>query len=569
MQRQAWRLSHVHREYLSIVISVVAGSVAVAGKIQTTSVAVYDDGPESVFCSYTCGAGRPSRPGSCFHADRVFDTGDINWLILRTRDETMLPGDRSILDEWKNMSTGNMTWEGWFRVTSPPPVSNTLFGTYGSNHDSTGGKIYIVSESRRRFAAVFLDNGGNLELSTNAGRSSGSSPGFLQVNDGRWHHVAAVFSDVGGAQINVTVRVKWVDVATINNRLELREPVFGALQEAFARVAGSGARKEDVIIRLENALFKPTPVFWEYAMRAYVLINSPLETVQPRMTELRASRRLALEVAAAVRSVELMTIATSPDYTVDDIVADPEDVTLPEVLPTGSATLWVDGYEASEAITYDLRGGPDDTEEFDNVGMDGQIVVGGGQLGRAIGAQVGQFRIWNVALSQVHLEGVRQCTLPDLSALIGGAPPHGLIGSYELRGTFKNAANVTTPPNVSTAAEVEILPLYIYSVDMELGPDPNPDVELGGEEGGAFVKGGVCSHNQCPSSSPGRGCPLGREVRFESQDSCEDFAAWNFCRKAGQSRGRPAMPEHQGCHAGGPITGRGGPFSWRVNRTTH
>lgn len=378
----------------------------------------------------------------------------------------------------------------------------------------------------------------------------------MKIADGRWHHMAAVFAETGGAQINVTFRIKWVTVGTILNRDFLREGVFAGLKEAVARVAGSGASSEDVSIVLEDSLFKPSAVEWEYAMRAYCLINSPPETVLPRVNQLKGAKRLALETAAAVRAVPDMQVAVSPTYFVEDIVADPEDVTLPQVLPAGIAKLWVDGYEGRGAMIYDRVGSPDGAD-LDNIGLDGQIVIGGGQLGRPIGAQVGRFRMWTVALTPGQLREVRQCTLPDLRELIGGVAPYGLVASYDLRGSFENAVNASDPSSFLNVSGGEVDPMYQYPVQVEVG-----------QEGGAFVKGGVCHYDGCPKGSPSRGCPLKREVRFNSQEKCAEFAAWNFCSQAGQNRGRPAMPHLEGCHAGGPISGLGGPFSWRVNRTT-
>lgn len=560
-----------------------------------------DAGPEAFFCAYDCSkSARKNRPGNCFNAQRVFDTKNAGWVLIRTRDETMLPSDRYVLPDWTSLITGNMTWEGWFRLRALPSQPTSLFGTAGPLHDTFAGPVvYDASAtSRRRFATVSVDRAGDLEFTTNVGKSSGISFGRKSIADGQWHHVAAVFATEGGAQIEIFVRIKWVMTNTIINRF--LEPVAQGLKEALARVAGSGAKVEDISITLSDALFKPTPVFWEYALGVTCLMNTPLDAVESRIAELKAAQRLGDAMAAAVRAVPDIEIAVAQDFFVEDIVADPEDITLPQVNPAGVAQIYVDGFLGQGVVTYDPVG----EQGFENVGEDGQFVLAGGQLRRTLDGQVGRFRLWNQALTQDQLREVRECGFPDLRKVVGGPAPHGLVASYDLDGDFTNNANQTIAARAAMEAAVsppfdlsELEEFKLLYRGMPNDPDFEPfanatyyidaqwgslDVgtiagkSLGGDgegasAGGEFVMGGPCHHARCPASSPDTGCPLmqNQEVKFNSRESCEDFAAWNFCSLAGQSRGRPGVTGLQGCHAGGSIANSQGlPLSWRQQPPT-
>merc|ERR1711972_992187 len=65
-----------------------------------------------------------------------------------------------------------------------------------------------------------------------------------------------------------------------------------------------------------------------------------------------------------------------------------------------------------------------------------------------------------------------------------------------------------------------------------------------------FVRGGVCHYGQCPAMSDD-GCPLSRELKFNSSSGCESFARFTFCRTASPNRQRPPHAAFDGCHAGG------------------
>lgn len=498
-------------------------------------------GPEAEahFCRFDCsGSGRPSKPGTCFRAVQVYQTDD-SWLLIRTRDSTMLPGFRHVLPEWLTFTSGNMTWEGWFRMMAPPEATTTLFGTYGANHDQTIQPYnYQDGTSRRRQGSVAVDVGGGLTLTTNLGRSSGSVAGAVGLQDGNWHHVAAVFSDSGGAQIGIHFRIKWVGYSSLLNRASIEQDVRVGLQETLANVAGSGTEMEDIFLTLADGTRLLSPTNSEYALLVQALINTPTAVMPARVAELSVAERLASAVTAAVQGVPHIDSVVSAEFSVQDIKAEISDVSLPVVYPTGSAQLYVDGFAGTGSLTYVKT---DEMGEEDNIGMDGEFVIGGGRLGITMGCQVAHFRFWSVALSPSELKQVRQCTLPQLSQLIGGPPPYNLTLSYDLDGSYDNSA-ADSP--FSQAA-----PGFLrYSQDGIMG------ITL--MDTGLFVKGGPCNYERCPMKSPDSGCPLApkSEVKFWSKETCDEFAALRFCREVGPSRGRPPRSLLQGCHAGGPTS---------------
>jgi len=193
-----------------------------------------------------------------------------------------------------------------------------------------------------------------------------------------------------------------------------------------------------------------------------------------------------------------------------DVIIYCTELTLPALAYTGIASLYVDGLRGSGTVTF--------TPGADNLGMEGQLLVGGGHRGRAVACEVSRFRIWSTALATWQLEQLQRCDPASPRTIVGGAWPHDLLASYRLNGSYANAVAGT-----GFAA-------------------------LEDTSGGGFVFGGLCHHERCPPTSP-EGCLLspGREVRFDSVERCSAFAAWERCRTAGASRGRP--PELMGCSA--------------------
>merc|ERR1719282_918281 len=120
---------------------------------------------KAVYCAYDCSASpRPSPPGHCLQTDQIYQSHN-SWLLLRTRYTEILPNEfwPRVLPEWESYIAGNMTWEGWFRVTKPPIEGpSVLLGTYGSKHDTPTISIY----SRRRHASVWIDTTGTLSMNT-------------------------------------------------------------------------------------------------------------------------------------------------------------------------------------------------------------------------------------------------------------------------------------------------------------------------------------------------------------------------------------------------------------------
>uniref|UniRef100_A0A7S4PXR4 Uncharacterized protein n=1 Tax=Alexandrium monilatum TaxID=311494 RepID=A0A7S4PXR4_9DINO len=385
-----------------------------------------------------------------------------------------------------------MTWEGHFRVPTPPPERSSLIGTYGSNHDTD--LYHIDATRRRRHAAVWIDASGMLSMTANVGVSSGRVVGpNVPVADGRWHHVAAVFQrGSGGAQVTFSIKVDHVEYALLTSVAGLVPLFEDSFKRAIAAAADTTADHISTI--LEDGYVKPLR-----AVRVHCSINVPAENADTMRSRLSTVPWVGGVVAKNIMNTPRMynAIPTGPDTVVVT-----SQMTLPLVRVVGNARLYVDGFPGVGTVTY--------APIVDNIGMDGQLVVGGGHKGRAISCEVSRFRLWSVALAPAQLQKLRGCVLPSLPSLVGGPWPHGLQASYALNGTRADAAG--------TGFEA------LQSVS-----------------GGRFIVGGSCSADRCPRTSP-HGCLLvaGRELRFNSVDQCESFARFVHCRVAGSSRGRPA-----------------------------
>jgi len=91
----------------------------------------------------------------------------------------------------------------------------------------------------------------------------------------------------------------------------------------------------------------------------------------------------------------------------------------------GEGWLYLDGAKYEKPVRYE----PGD----ENPGLDGKLVIGGGHLGRTTTAQVSQFRLWKMALTEEHISAIMSCGEPDL-------PITDLKGFYRLSGDMENTA---------------------------------------------------------------------------------------------------------------------------------
>jgi len=322
----------------------------------------------------------------------------------------------------------------------------------------------------------------------------------------------------------------------------VRLPMLENIRQIVADSMGSGTTAEDVLIRLEDATEKPTPVFWEYAFRCFCTINSPPETVNAKLNELLAKARLAKAVALAVQATPLIHLLVSSNFVVRDIIVDPEDVSLPSTAEVGSAELFVDGIRGHGVLTYL----PEDEFGPDYIGMDGQFVLCGGLNGTAIDCQVQDFRFWNRALSHTQVRAVQPCKLPDLRGVMGGAFPYGLAAWYRFDGSFENSAPASTYP-AAEGRDAASSGFPMFNLDGDQREEYRNRGALG-----RFARGGRCAYPRCPAADPETRCPLvpSSELRFNNPQDCAAYARLNFCRRAGPSRGRPSGPELDGCHIG-------------------
>jgi len=185
-----------------------------------------------------------------------------------------------------------------------------------------------------------------------------------------------------------------------------------------------------------------------------------------------------------------------------DTIVVTSEFTLPYVRSVGIARLYVDGFPGIGTLTY--------VPLDDNIGMDGQLVVGGGYKGRAIHGEVSRFRIWSLPLTASQIQQLRGCSLPSLPSLVGGGWPFGLRAAYILNGTYEDTAG-TGFQALEKVSE------------------------------GQFIVGGLCSTERCPEKSSD-GClhVSGRELFFDSIENCESFARYVHCTVAGGNRERPA-----------------------------
>lgn len=431
-----------------------------------------------------------------------------SWLVYTTRKASGVTPDTlpDFLPEWSSLTTGNMTWEGWFRILEVPSANTTLLGTYGANHDSL---YYALGESRRRFGAVTLDTKGALSFRTNTGRSTGEVQATgPNACDGQWHNVAVVFMRNGGVQVGIKAKITNVDIFVVQQR----ESLEIALKETIRQVVAEQAKvaMDAVFVEISDDSERRFG-FWT-RLWANFTVNSPGPSgLQDMLFRLTDHATITLNMRAAVLALEEIHLTLPPFTDKGEILV--INVSAPVMSPTGSVQLYVDGYPGVGSITYDPG--------TDNVGQDNQVIFGGGRLGTPLSCEVSRVRFWSRALMASELEQIWHCEMPSVSALFGGPFPHSLQARYDLNGNLSNTAGTAFASLKDSQSQ------------------------------GEFSRGGACNKERCPEASP-EGCPLirSRVIFFSSPEKCNAFAAFNFCRKAGSSRGRAPQPHFNGCHAG-------------------
>lgn len=473
----------------------------------------------ATFCVFDCSAGvRPTWPGRCLRPTQVYSTGGTSWLTLKTRYDEGTPMPERLPGEIALTSGEAVTWEGWFRVVAPNSSRTSLMGTSGSNHDTEKFVLDGVDATRRRHGAVWIDPSGHLSLTTNTGQSTGYINGPV-VNDARWHHVAAVFQNrVGGVQLRLRFKVLNCDILRLTENVPLHLDVINIIKTEMAAIAKLNT--EDIFVTTWDDSLRIVGGYTRFGVNAS--LNSPVESdVSDTILRLASRVPLAEALGAGIRDriMQLPNNAYPIKPFGPDQIIEVSAVTAPDVTTVGSADLYVDGIQQPGKITFE----PGE----DNVGQDGQFVVGGGYKSRPLDAEVMHVRLWSRALTQAELVTVSNCGMPSAEMLFGGAFPHDLHADYILDGNLSNSV-ATDIGNLSDSVETEQ------------------------ESASPFVRGGICGYESCPEASP-EGCPLvkNRQLTFNSTAACDEFARFNFCRRAGDTRGRPPLPYFDGCHQGG------------------
>jgi hypothetical protein len=407
-----------------------------------------------------------------------------------------------------------MTWEGWFRVISPPNGSNytSLLGTYGANHDGTDWAVDGIPATRRRYGALWIDTESRLSVTTNNGGSTGLLTG-TNLTDQRWHHLGVVWrNQTGGYRIAMDFQVLNADILQI----QLREDLFEDLIEIIKNVIGDMSKTISADVAVTTFDDSNRAIGGWYRFGVTIGVNAPAGS-DIMDTEMRLGSRILLAEALGTPIRERIMLLPYDAYPVKpfntgDIYVD--SVTAPNVTETGSVSLYVDGILQSGKITYD----PGE----DYLSMDGEFVVAGGYLGIPLDAEVQNVRLWSRALTPEELLTSSTCRGPTAEQMFGGEFPHELQADYIFDGDYLNAAGT------------DIASIVPSSVNA------------------SFVRGGRCGYETCPEADD-NGCPLvrNRQLRFNTTDGCETFARFNFCRTAGQDRGRPPYAYFDGCHSGG------------------
>jgi len=511
-----------------------------------------DPVPTAVFCAYDCSAASggepPNWPGRCLKSETLYRSNH-SWLRMGTRTWTskMSWGTHPLVEPWMDLIAGDMTWEAWIRVLEPPPSPSMLIGTMGYYHDVKSHEYGAIRRRytpiRRRHGAVWIDTDGKTSLSTNAGTSSGSISG-LRVADGRWHHVAAVWQQSGGFQIAFSLKIWNLDYVKM-----LKFPVTHLTMEenvVLAIAAQARVTPEDVWVE-----FTKSELRVGMAVNASFIVNSPtLELAKATKNMLSAPNTLkpAIEAGISVEVMKIVAMELSITETLNGyIYMSTEDFVMPQINSAGTAQLYIDGFPGKGEIVY--------APEGENIGMDGELLFGGGMLGQAVNTELSRIRLWSRALTKDQLMAVSGCELPQLDALLGGSWPYGLAGSWTLNSDLSNSAGTDFMPleDVNYSSYVPGTGELGTPEPPEPAPTPAPiwDGTVTHASAGSFIPSTRCGATRCPKQSP-QGCLLnpGRAVPFNTLEECERFNKMNFCRTSGSQRGKWVTADADGCHAG-------------------
>jgi len=474
------------------------------------------------YCAYDCSGAdmapdrrAPTRPGICLQPEMVYATQNSGWLTFVTYNPAL---EARYFAHWLSLCTGNMTWEGWFRVLQAPTADSMLFGTKGVDHD---GNFYNAQQHRRRYAAVEFSTAGKASLKTNIGTSSGMVNGPEHINflDQAWHHVAAVFSTAGGKRLACKFEIDHFHWAYFRAAKlpypSVETELHAKLQQQLAHAVRTDT-SDAMVVSLEDAIL--AILYTEDMTRQaklHFVININPEFADAARARLAAAGRQAVETAI---NDWWAWIETQPfrggiqNLLTGDVVARFDGAAgVPSIEDTGSLMLYVDGYPGTHFATYTRTL----ISVEDNVGWDGQLQIGGVMLGVPVDAEVAHFRLWNQALDSAQLNELGQCRpSKSIGAILGGASPHMLEASYPLGMTGGNNSIGPSYEGTSSFSNLEMV-------------------------GGAFVQGGRCGPDgHCPYFSSD-GCPLQHEVNFSRKENCDAYASWIYSSKSGIKRDDP------------------------------
>lgn len=508
--------------------------------------------PPAFFCSYNCGnnRGEVTRPGRCFVKSEVFATRGVSWGFLVTRmsevPEGMSTNIPPLITEWETYSQGDMTWEGWFYVKSAPsPERSMLIGSFGTNDAET----LFSSSSRRRHGAIWINSDGRLGLSTNTGTSSGYIDG-PSVVDGKWHHVAAVWNQTagGGSKILKSFKFMHVRYATISGNTEMLAELTERLANATSIEAN--ASLDDIWVTLTDEQI----IGGEGRTKVSLAVNCDVKNVDMTLARLVSSHTFENRMMWALFNTTLISNSFTGLTPVEDNVLIYDNL-YPLIEYVGTGKLFVDSIEYPGRLTY--------SPDAENIADNGQFMIGGGHQGRPVDCEMAKVRLWSSALTKEQLTELQSCDALDVEQFIGGPYPHTLHASWDLNGNFTNnfgplenlteqsvweeqtgtgynSADAMNYPYWKNIITGEVVQSYTQSMKHHLSRT----------NGGDFIRGGICNFDECPAISPENLCPLERSLRFMTEEECEAFASFNYCRLSGSTRNRPSMPHLDGCHLG-------------------
>lgn len=157
-----------------------------------------DCGVGDYCCATSCDAFDGER--QCTVKPQVYNLGS-GWLTFLTRDEI-----GGLLDEWKDLVTGSMTWELWY--SRRPQLNdtnthqgNTIMTTYADNHNTNA----FSTHNRRRNVGIYIQpDTGQLSITSFVGDKSmlpSAEPHATAgpvIADDNWHHIAAIWNKTEG-----------------------------------------------------------------------------------------------------------------------------------------------------------------------------------------------------------------------------------------------------------------------------------------------------------------------------------------------------------------------------------